>query len=226
MEQQAKIFLSEKRGLTQLDWMRSYSTFNFGAYKTDCKTPVGNLYVLNDDTLAGGKSLYLKAEEDTFVIIIPIAGAVEYKDKNGNSNTIIAGQALTAALEGGTAFVVTNPYPEALVNFLQLWVKAPGVQHTTGIREYPFDISLLKNSFATKELAPGIKLRLGKFEGRKKTLVNFNSGKTVFAFAIEGAFELEERLLHARDGLALWGAQAIDMEALSNDAIMLVLEMG
>jgi redox-sensitive bicupin YhaK (pirin superfamily) len=44
-------------------------------------------------------------------------------------------------------------------------------------------------------------------------------------YVIEGAFEVQYRLLHARDGLALWEAERVEWEALSNDAILLVLEV-
>jgi len=42
---------------------------------------------------------------------------------------------------------------------------------------------------------------------------------------LEGAFEVEGRLLHARDGLALWETEKVELEALSNDAIILVMEI-
>ena len=45
-------------------------------------------------------------------------------------------------------------------------------------------------------------------------------------FAIEGAFETEGRLLHARDGLGLWELESIETEALSHGAMMLLIEMG
>ena len=37
--------------------------------------------------------------------------------------------------------------------------------------------------------------------------------------------KLKDGLLHERDGLALWDANRIDMEALSNDAIILSIEL-
>ena len=67
---------------------------------------------------------------------------------------------------------------------------------------------------------------IGKFSGRGETiykLPNRNSG--LFAFVIEGAFEVEGRLLHARDGLTLWETEEAEMEALSNDAIVLLIEL-
>jgi len=36
---------------------------------------------------------------------------------------------------------------------------------------------------------------------------------------------VEGRLLHARDGLTLWETEEAEMEALSNDAIVLLIEL-
>ncbi|MBS1608465.1 MAG: hypothetical protein JSS70_06850 [Bacteroidetes bacterium] len=41
---------------------------------------------------------------------------------------------------------------------------------------------------------------------------------------LEVVFEVEGHLLHVRDGLALWNTEQVGMEALSNDAILLVIE--
>ena len=45
----------------------------------------------------------------------------------------------------------------------------------------------------------------------------------VFAFVIDGVFEVQDRLLHARDGLALSNFKAIDFEALSNESVILLI---
>lgn len=50
---------------------------------------------------------------------------------------------------------------------------------------------------------------------------------SLFVFIIQGVFEVQGRLLHARDGLGLWNeANEIELEALSNDAIILLIELG
>lgn len=46
-----------------------------------------------------------------------------------------------------------------------------------------------------------------------------------FALVLAGAFEVAGRLLHAHDGLALWDTAAVALEALGNDAVLLVLEL-
>ncbi len=71
-------------------------------------------------------------------------------------------------------------------------------------------------------------VKIGKFAGRKEAVYKISRQKnSVFAFVIQGAFEVQGRLLHARDGLGLWDdTNLIELEALSNDAIVLLLELG
>ncbi len=56
-----------------------------------------------------------------------------------------------------------------------------------------------------------------------------NASDNVFSnsLANQGAFEVQGRLLHARNGLGLWDdTNLLELEALSNDAIVLLVELG
>jgi len=55
--------------------------------------------------------------------------------------------------------------------------------------------------------------------------LHMQRSKQATIFVLEGAFEAEGRLLHSRDGLALWDTNEIEIEALSNDAIILLIEI-
>ncbi len=62
---------------------------------------------------------------------------------------------------------------------------------------------------------------------RKKFTTHFNYQEAVtllYFFVIQGAFEVANRLLEARDGLGLWSVKEVELEALSNEAIVLVLQ--
>ena len=64
---------------------------------------------------------------------------------------------------------------------------------------------------------------------KKEEIENFYRvypGGDEFVFIIEGAFEVQNRLLEARDGLSLWNLSKLEFEALSNDAILMIIEVG
>ena len=74
------IYLAEQRGTSQSEALRSFHTFNFGAYKEESRKPFGALQIFNDDTLKGGGQLQMHVEENTDILLLPIVGAIAFKN--------------------------------------------------------------------------------------------------------------------------------------------------
>jgi len=230
IQSNGKIFLAQERGCDATDSFLSMHLFNFGDYFNEHKTPFGNIDVINDDTLTGGSSMELKVEKNAYVIIIPMIGAVRYKDSRGNENLLAAGQWQLTKMVAGEKIEIQNPFKDALVNFLQVWVKGDErlllslpLSSTYDVNNYINRLVPLSPSRFEDEILP-FRLSIGKFDGRADTTYVMNKHAGVFLFVIEGAFEVNGRLLHPRDGLALWGTEQVEMEALSQDAIVVVIE--
>jgi quercetin 2,3-dioxygenase len=232
MQSTAKMFLADERGLNETAWFRSWNTFNFGKYQQEHKQPVGNMYVLNDDTLDGGKSLSMLIEEYSYVILLPVVGAIAYKDSTGNASLIAAGQIQLFTLAKGVTIQVTNPFKEELVSFLQIWIKADKMNELLDSCLSTYDVNEFQNCLI--KISPQslglsnlpFSISIGKFSGRGETTYQLKNSKAgLFVFVIEGAFEVEGRLLHARDGMVLTNTESIEAEALSNDAILLTIEL-
>ena len=219
-----QIYLADQRGCSQTDIFRSFHTFNFGNYYDENCEAFGDLQSFNDDTLSAEHSLKIQLLENINVIIIPIIGGLEYHNAQQNG-FLEAGMGLFLSLSKDTDYEIINPYENEYINFIQIWLKKPSHDFSQKVEEFSFDLTN-KN-----QLLPIFSINhqegfIGKYEGRKKeefTVKNPQSG--VFIFVIEGVFELQDRLLHARDGLAISGVEMIDFEALSNDAVILVIVM-
>ncbi len=224
----ATIYLADERGVDEEDSFRSHQTFNYGKFFNEYKTPFGNLYLLNDDTLGGGRSIKMKVPESSCFVLLPVVGAIDYKDSLGNESLINAGEIQMIELPEGTDFELLNPYENDLVNYIQFWLRIPVIE----IRSVPLilDFNLVSNKNKllkiTNDLPHYVKVSIGQFTGRKEALYQLkDTNKGLFIFVIEGAFEVAGRLLHPRDGLALWDVNgSVDLEALSNEAIVLLLE--
>ena len=227
-QSKGKIFLAEERGLNELDWFRSYNTFNFGQYYNEHKSPFGSLYVLNEDTLAGGKSIILAVEDDSDIILMPVVGAIDFLDSAGTQGIVQAGELQVLHMAKGASVEITNPYETSLVKYLQLWIrKNPGATAIAAPRVLSFDLELRRNQLIELVAGPAhYQAAIGKFTGRAEAVYKLRRpGHGLFAFVIEGEFEVQYRLLQAGDGLALWEVQEAELEALSNNAIILLLEM-
>ncbi len=233
MEAVTKIFLSQERHHSETEFFRSYSTFNYDRFYNAYKKAFGPLYVLNDDTLAGSGSVKMHTNCNAYLILIPVAGKIHYSNSIGNKTTIAAGQMQILLAPANTAVEIRNAYKKHLVNFLHIRIMADtAALPVQGL--FNFDIDRFPNRLVKMNTMNEKKydaplpfvLSIGKFAGRKEGIYHLNDPQnTLYFFAIGGAFEVQHRLLQPRDGLALWNADTIDFEALSNDAVLLVMEL-
>ncbi|MGC4101019.1 pirin family protein [Ferruginibacter sp.] len=227
---QAIIYLADNRGHLEGEWMRSLMTFNFGNYKAESREPFGTLQVLNEDTLAAGKSLHMQLEENTEVMIIPLVGTLLFTDDEGTETYIEPGKLQLISAHNQYRYAITNPFEkDELVNFIQVWLNKNEGEFRAGSRQLNIDLTeknQLYNIIAPADLHQPAHCFIGQYNGRKKgaySLQNKNNG--VYAFVIDGVFEVQDRLLHPKDGLAIWNVDEIDFEALSNEAILLLFEV-
>lgn len=224
----AKIFLSDTHALTETNAWRNSALFSSAKNFNENRQPFGQLYLLNDYTLDGAGVVTVAVEANSFVVVLPVVGAVEYKNADNNEKLIIAGQTLMLEKTAATSFTLTNIFEEALVNVVVIAFKTNEEYQLPSGFIYSYDVTERPNGLVrtlTGRYELPATVCVGKFGGRAETTYSLsNEQKRVFVFVLTGAFEVEGRLLHARDGLALEGLDAIEMEALSNDALVAVVE--
>ncbi|UZT97978.1 hypothetical protein ODZ84_22910 [Chryseobacterium fluminis] len=67
---------------------------------------------------------------------------------------------------------------------------------------------------------------IGLYDGRKEdTYIFYKSQKSVFGMVINGAFEFQNRMLETRDAILLSEIETLEFEALSENALILLLEI-
>jgi hypothetical protein len=213
----ARIYKSQQRGYKENENHRLLATFNFETYQNENRIPFGRLLVLNDETLAPGFTIQREVPQGILALIIPLVGGPEYTTPDGSLH-VIPGEA--AYISGGP-LSIKNPYENELVNFLYMEFKSDEPhQKTSNIN---LDIRNTLHSFLNNDSIKGF---MGIFDGRQETLYQSqNPQNGLFIFVINGAFEVQGRLLEERDGLALWDSPEADMEALSENAIILLFEL-
>ncbi|MES2488085.1 MAG: pirin [Bacteroidota bacterium] len=214
---QARIYKSHQRGPTENENQRTLSTFNFEGYQNETRDTFGTLCVLNDETLAPKFELKRQVPQGMLTIIIPLVGGVEYSTDNGLFEALTG----EAAFISGGSLSLKNPYESELINFLYLQFKSNTTAPPTSV------INLDERNILHAFMAnTGIHGAMGIFTGREEALYRLkNPENGLFVFIINGAFEVKGRLLEERDGLALWDTPEADMEALSENAIILILEV-
>lgn len=231
---QAQLYLSDQRGCSQVDYFRSFHGFNFGTYIEESRKPFGSLQLLNDTTLKAGCSISMQVEKKTTVILLPLVGGLDYHSPV-RTGVLEAGQAQILPLSPAMKYEISNPYETELINFIEIWLTDQSSEFTPESQQIHFDLTdtnkllpfFLTNASNTDSHSQSRGF-IGKYDGRKDEVYPLkNIGNGVFIFILNGAFEVQNRLLHERDGLALTTIKhgEVAFEALSNNAILLLLEI-
>jgi redox-sensitive bicupin YhaK (pirin superfamily) len=229
-----QIYLADQRGVTETEGLTRWCTFNYGDYFDTHRKAFGSLLTLNDELFMPAHKANYQPVQAVWMVIIPITGEVAYKDDLGNGGIVDVGQVQLRYVPAGNMIELSNPYDDERINFLYLEFKAGDTGLASLIPQlYDFDFEDKQNTLidvVTTSQPDSLKalpfsLHIGMFDGRKDTLYQVRERALFFAFVVAGAFELQGRLMHQRDGLALWDLHDADMEALSNNAVVMVLQM-
>jgi redox-sensitive bicupin YhaK (pirin superfamily) len=231
----AQIYKSDLRGITEDDAFRRLSIFNFEHHFDESRKPYGSLLALNEESLGPKHKIFRHVESDTEIIIIPLAGAVHYSDSLGNVDIIETEHLRIFSANDGMTYSLENPYGEGLINFLQIWIrpeKTSGSQSVQQKFNYPGKNVLFPIFTGDDSDAQTLKIRqyafgfMGIFDGRKQGSYTLSKpGNGLFVFVVSGAFEFENRLIEIHDGLVLNEVETAEFEALSENALLLVMEI-
>ena len=159
---------------------------------------------------------------DTEVVLIPVVGGLEYKT-DGRSGFLESGQVGCFSLSAGMSYTVSNPYEQETINLLHLWLTHFLTPIRPGFARNSFDLAT-KNTLLSLLTAAGHRGFIGQYDGRAEGIFRVGDpAKGVFVFVLQGVFEVANRLLHANDGLALRDLEEVEFEALSNEAILVLV---
>ena len=222
----AVIYLSDSRGCTQNKTFRSFHTFNYGTLYSEHRKPFRRLITFNDETLAGGTNVLHLPIRNSMVIVLPLAGDVVCEASTGKNAKVGAGQACLFALAAGQEVSITNPFAEEHVNYLYIELETNGIQGTNDLVTH-FDLytspDTLLSLFTEVE---NFSMQIGQFTGRHDDVfVPPANSKGMFVFVIDGEFEAANRLLHMRDALSIDKTEQLEFEALSNEAVLLIISL-
>lgn len=223
----ANIYLAEQRGITLVDQSyRSWHTFNAGDYQNPHREAPGALRAFNEDTLAGGQRMVHQSAEAADILLLPLVGGITVAFYSERPQQYVeAGTLLVVNLSEGEKYTVANPFEANLVSYLHLVVRR--VTFKTGSELHTFDLRQhLNGLLKLAEVDNCYQFLIGQFDGRAELNQTLEGAfKNSFIFIIDGVFEVQNRLLHARDGLLLTQVQEFDFEALANNSIILLLNL-
>lgn len=178
----------------------------------------GLIKSMSDEYLAAQGTKTFNHGTPGVILVVPLVGAIEIAASNQHDRQGGGpGEIIRVASQG--ELVISNPDQKNPANFLLVCLEEKGASGKLSLGE-----------FGGNQLFSPIKLTkhqmcFGFFDGRQGAAYPLEDLKNgILAYVINGTFELENRLLESRDALAVWNLETVEMEALSENAIILLFE--
>lgn len=227
---------AETRGHANHGWLDSHHTFSFANYYNPERMHFGVLRVLNDDIVAPGRGFGTHPHDNMEIISIPLSGDLRHKDSMGNTAIIKQGDIQVMSAGTGITHSEYNNNSDKDVRFLQIWLFPNRKNATPRYDQISLDHKKMHNRLA-QILSPnpndeGVWIHqnawfhLGQLDKGYKTSYKLHrpGSNGVYAFVIEGQVTINGQALGRRDGMGIWDAEALSVQA-SSDCRLLLMEV-
>jgi redox-sensitive bicupin YhaK (pirin superfamily) len=230
------IHKASTRGHAEHGWLNSYHTFSFANYYNPDRVHFGALRVLNDDTVAAGMGFGTHPHDNMEIISIPLEGDLEHRDSMGTAAVIKHGDVQVMSAGTGVQHSEMNKNKDKAVKFLQIWVIPKQEDVIPRYGQITLNIADRRNKLQ-QIVSPDKKdgdtwvnqdawFSMGNFDkGQKVDYTLKKKGNGVYAFILEGDFTIAGEKLNRRDGIGISDTDKISIEANSDKAEILLMEV-
>jgi len=194
-----------ERGKANFGWLQSAHSFSFGNYYDLQHMGFGNLRVINDDRVAGGRGFPEHPHQNAEIFSYVTKGALEHRDSMGNGSVVSEGGIQYMSAGRGVTHSEFNPSQNEEMRFHQIWLM-PATANT----EPAYDTRDLSDADKDGQL----KLFLSP-DGRDGSMTT-RADASVYAATLNGAQTIDYRQVQTRKA---W-VQVIEGELTVNGTLL------
>lgn len=230
------IHKADTRGHANHGWLDTCHTFSFAGYYNPARMNFGVLRVLNDDYVEAGMGFGTHPHDNMEIISIPLEGVLEHRDSMGNVAVIEKGDIQVMSAGTGIRHSEYNKNKDAPVKFLQIWV-FPN-KHNVQPRYDQITLDVNDRHNKLQQIVspnPGDEgvwihqdawFHMGIFEKDFETVYNIKrNGNGVYAFILNGSFDIDGNTLNTRDGIGVSETDKIFIKSLAPDSEILLMDV-
>ena len=209
------------RGTADFGWLKSAHSFSFGQYHDPAHMGFGNLRVINDDLVAGGKGFGQHPHKNAEIFSYVMGGALEHKDSMGNGSIVRAGGVQYMSAGSGVTHSEFNPSETDEMRFLQVWL-LPKTENTAPAYD-TIDLDAQDKDGKLKLfLSPDgqdgsmitqadARVFAATLDGDQVITTRVKPGRKAWLQVADGSLEVNGMALSKGDGLAIEGAGALSL---------------
>jgi quercetin 2,3-dioxygenase len=207
---------AEDRGVADHGWLKSFHTFSFADYYDPAHMGVGNLRVINDDTIAPGTGFGTHGHRDMEIVSYVLEGELAHKDNIGNGAAIRPGEVQRMTAGTGVRHSEFNHAEGKSTHFLQIWLLPASTNLDPGYEQKAFGDADKRGQLRLVAAPDGregavtlhadASIRAGLFDGDESAELALDPKRLTYVHVAQGEITLNgDRHLRAGDGVALDG---------------------
>lgn len=113
---------ADRRGVTDIGWLRSFHSFSFGQYQDHANTHYSVLRVINDDIISPGQGFGQHPHRDMEIVTWVLSGTLRHGDNLGNMADLVPGQLQAMSAGTGIEHSEFNASKTEPAHLLQIWL--------------------------------------------------------------------------------------------------------
>ena len=227
---------SSQRGKANHGWLNSRHSFSFANYHDSSKMNFGLLRVLNDDVVSGGQGFGQHPHENMEIISIPLSGDLKHEDSMGNKTVIREGEIQVMSAGTGIFHSEYNANKEQAVEFLQIWIfprsqDIPPRYDQTELNDLHL-ANKLHQVLSPNPSDQGVWIHqdawfhIGTFDEGIETVYPIKKeGNGIYAFVLEGSFDINGQRLEKRDALGIWETLELSIHSQDLNSRLLLIDV-
>ena len=196
----------------------------------------GLLRVLNDDVVSGGQGFGQHPHENMEIISIPLSGDLKHEDSMGNKTVIREGEIQVMSAGTGIFHSEYNANKEQPVEFLQIWIfprsqDVPPRYDQTELNDLHL-ANTLHQVLSPSPSDQGVWIHqdawfhIGTFDEGIETVYPIKKeGNGIYAFVLEGSFDINGQCLEKRDALGIWDTLELSIRSLDRNSRLLLIDV-
>jgi redox-sensitive bicupin YhaK (pirin superfamily) len=219
-------------GAANHGWLDARHHFSFASYHDPARTQWGALRVWNDDAIAAQTGFPPHGHQDMEIITYVRKGAISHKDSLGNSGRTEAGDVQVMSAGTGIQHSEFN-LEDQETRLFQIWILPDSQGHAPswGARPFPKDsrdgrFEVLASGLAEDAGALRIHAQArvaGAFVKAGETIrYDTSADRHLYLVPATGRVRIGAVEAAARDGVAITGESAVEIEALEDSELVLV----
>lgn len=230
-----QVHKADDRHKTDLGWLVSRPSFQFGDYVDPDNSGFGVLRVFNDDFVAPGKGFGAHPHSDMEIVSVILKGTIRHEDNLGNIEMTTVGEVQRITAGSGVIHAEYNPSQTEELNLLQIWFMPSERGLAPSYETGRYDPAKLNGTLVpvvtpdgrdgTASIRQDVTIYLGKLEAGQKIEYRQPQGRRMHLFVIEGGLSANGTALSERDAARITDTAELALAATEAPAFVMLIDL-